>query len=215
MMELRELLESRNVIKTGHFKLSSGKHSYVYINKDDIYSDAFLYNLIVNMMCSKIGLIREYFDIITGPAIAGAVLASPISINLGKIFVYPEKKNEVIITPTWTDQLHINHTIKNAGMEFRRGYDEKIKGCRVVIVEDIITTGKSVQQTIDAIKLCGGDPIKVLAIWNRTGWNSKDITSPTDALINEWVDSWDKNDCPLCKKSIELTNPKTGEKVGY
>ena len=214
-MTLRERLAMDEVIKEGHFKLTSGRHSRVYINKDDIYSNESLFRTVVNMMCTAIVLDYGYFDIITGPAIAGAVLAAPISLNLGKPFVYPEKKMELSRESYMCHgEPHFYNNIVSTGMEFRRGYDKKLKGKRVVIVEDIITTGKSVNQTIDAIKECGGTVDKIFAIWNRTG---AFFSPPTDgdviSLINEYVESWDEKECELCKEGIPLTDPKTGEVI--
>ncbi len=56
-------------------------------------------------------------------------------------------------------------------MEFRRGYDKKLAGNHVLIVEDIITTGASVQKTADEIVKNGGFVIGVISIWNREGWD--------------------------------------------
>ena len=203
-MSLKEKLVMHNVLKEGHFKLTSGKHSNWYINKDDIFSDHGLFTTVRDMICVNLSLNWSHanYNIITGPAIAGAVLASSVATNLGMDFVYPEKVTKQIISPKSRMALDVPN-----GMEFRRGYDKKINNMNVVIVEDIITTGKSVNETIAAIKECGGTPEKVIAIWNRTGWQADDC--PTDALINELVESWDKEYCPFCN-ILPLTDPKTG-----
>ena len=88
-LNMYELLVKSAVIMEGHFLLTSGRHSNVYINKDRIYSKPHLFSAVINEMVEKIRQSQTNFDIITGPAIAGAVLAAPISLLLNKTFVYP------------------------------------------------------------------------------------------------------------------------------
>jgi orotate phosphoribosyltransferase len=191
-IDFLEMLNKHNIIKSGHFILTSGRHSDAYINKDSIYCNPNLFELLILEM-SLIVKNLFYCDIITGPAIAGAVLAAPIANSLSKIFVYPEKTDEII-------------------MDFRRGYD-KILGNRigiarnqVVIVEDIITTGSSIEKTIEAIERYGARVSGIAAIWNRTGWKTDKCS--TISLIDEPVESWDPDSCPLCVEGIPLENPK-------
>lgn len=185
---MKEILEERGIIRTGHFQLTSGKHSSQYINKDVIYSNPALFNAIVMKMTRAISPYGNAFDVITGPAIAGAVLAAPISLQfINKVFVYPEK-------------------IDNE-MAFRRGYDNILKGKRIWIVEDIITTGGSIEKTIAAIVKCGGEVVGVSAIWNRGSW-SPTVNIPFLSLINEFVPSYFPNECPECKAGIPLRDPK-------
>ena len=202
---MRNLLEKCNVIKTGHFLLTSGLHSGQYINKDAIYSNPILFSLVVGKIYTSI--LNNYhhnsYEVVTGPAIAGAVLAAPIALKLNKIFVYPEKYMESSLANDPN-----NGVIDNPIMKFHRGYDKIITGKRVLIVEDIITTGGSVERTMDAIRKCGGVVAGIIAIWNREGWgrfNESKIIS----LINENVLSYIPSVCPLCREGkLPLQNPK-------
>jgi orotate phosphoribosyltransferase len=177
----------KNVILDGHFELASGRHSNKYVNKDGIFSDATLFSVTAKKLIDVIEQEGLEFDIITGPAVAGAILAAPISIVLGKDFVYPEKN------PVYES------------MEFRRGYGKKLEGKKVIIVEDIITTGGSVNKTIEAIEENGGDVEKVYCIWNRSGKDDILKVSLT-SLISEVVESYKKEDCPLCKEDIPINS---------
>lgn len=185
---MKALFIKHNVIKKGHFKLTSGKHSNQYINKDAIYSNPILFNKVIMKMVRCLDPYINTFDVITGPAIAGAVLAAPISVQLfNKIFVYPEKINEEMI--------------------FRRGYDKILKDKRVWLVEDIITTGSSVEKTIRTIKDCGGKVVGISAIWNRGFYGVDGI--PLLSLINELILSYWPDECPYCREGkVSLTNPK-------
>lgn len=208
-------LKEKGVIYNGHFLLSSGKHSDIYINKDAIYSIPKLFSFIINEFSDILNNFEDddeddiEYDIITGPAIAGAVLAAPIANKLNKIFVYPEKAIDAQFVGFPNSKI-----VKTNIMKFRRGYNKIIKNKKVVVIEDVITTGSSVQRTIDAIELCGGKCVAILAIWNRTGWVPVGIK--LISLINKFVESWLAGDktCPLCKENnISLTDPKTGQTI--
>lgn len=184
-INLKESFEKKNVIKNGHFKLTSGNHSDTYINKDSIFCIPELFESVIIEMSYTI---KRNFncDIITGPAIAGAVLAAPVSNFLSRIFVYPEKID--------------------GKMVFRRGYDKILEDARVVIIEDIITTGGSIEKTIKAIHNNRAHVEGIIAIWNRTNWDTG--ICPTISLINEHVMSWTPESCPLCADNIPLQDPK-------
>lgn len=184
---MKDLLKQYGIIKIGHFQLTSGKHSDQYINKDAIYSNPILFDKIANRMQKDIIPYVDRFDVITGPAIAGAILAAPISLSLNKIFIYPEKID--------------------GNMIFRRGYDKILRNKRVWVIEDIVTTGGSVEKTIATIVKCKGEVVGVSAIWNRGSWSVK-TNIPFLSLINELVPSYYPNKCPACKAKKPLQNPK-------
>jgi len=189
-MSLIQTFEKYGIIKHGHFKLTSGRHSDTYINKNKITTDAELFkSIMLKLMCRTL---KFDCDVITGPAIAGATLASALAIMKNKAFVFPEKN-----TSTNTG---------NFTMQFRRGYDKFIRNKQILLIEDIITTGGSVQKTIDSIIINGGKLVGVLAIWNRSGW--KPSNYPIESLINQPVGSWEPKNCPLCKDGVILTDPK-------
>lgn len=188
------------IVLNGHFKLCSGKHSDMYINKDAIYSKPKLFQDVVNEISVKLACRPSInnVDVITGPAIAGAILAASVALKLGKSFVYPEK---------WV----------NAGepaMKFNRGYDKVLKGKNVIIVEDVVTTGASVEQTLVAVTKCGGLVMDIVTLWTRSP--IAQIRSKFDSFCVTYHSLLDKeivsyngpDDCPQCKQGIPLTNPK-------
>ncbi len=183
MTDTYELLTKSDVILEGHFKLSSGRHSNVYINKDSIYRKHNLFYEVVLEIIHKIKNSGVSYDIVTGPAIAGAILAAPVSLSLRKTFIYPEKFE--------------------SKMEFRRGYNKALNGKRVFIIEDIITTGSSVQKTVNAINDNNGIVVGVISIWNRTNWKLDNCINLT--LINRPVESWTEEKCPICNDENNRT----------
>ena len=214
-MNLVDHLKKENVILEGHFKLRSGKHSNLYVNKDAIYCNPVLFPKVMTQLLDLIQEKFDDFDIITGPAIAGAVLAAPLSLVLHKTFVYPEKvliiKDEV--EETWHSG--VNRTKGYSFiMDFKRGYDKIIKDKKILLIEDVVTTGDSLLQTKNAVEKYGGIVVGSVVIWNRTG-DDNILNMKMHSLIKEKVESWEMRDCPWCmdnkEDKIPLTDPKTGE----
>lgn len=201
MTELFEELKNSGIILSGHFRLRSGKHSDLYINKDLILTKPALFrNVLIEFQYKISNLIHCISNsqlenlVITGPAVAGAIFSAPLSYMSRIPLVYPEKV-EVSGVDT---------------MLFRRGFDSFLSGKSVILIEDIVTTGDSILQTIDAVEKCKGIILRTFSLWDRGSYLS-DIIS-YDSLINRAVPSWFPAGCPLCKNHVKFTpNPK-GEK---
>jgi orotate phosphoribosyltransferase len=181
-MELRKLFEEHGIVKKGHFLLTSGNHSDTYINKDLIFTN---HDIMIRTIGEFVSICRDKYNeigVITGPVIAGAILAARFAPIVQLPFVYPEKID--------------------GRMEFRRGFDKFIKNKNVFIVEDIVTTGGSILQTKDAIIRCGGNVVGAACIWNRACFPD------VEAIIDEVVVAYHPDNCPLCKKGIPLQDPK-------
>ena len=187
-MDILETLKNYNIVKTGHFKLTSGKHSMYYVNKDSIWLNHECASAVLHSLVLKADDISSAhpFDFITGPAVAGAMFAVVVSVMFSVPFVYPEKDSQ-------------------GNMVFRRGFDKFIKGKRGLIIEDIITTGGSLKKTADGLAACGAEATAGIVIWNRTG--EKPIPY-VYSLVDEPITSYDPSDCPLCKNGTPLTDPK-------
>jgi orotate phosphoribosyltransferase len=205
---LRNQLIEKGIIKEGHFILTSGKHSNRYVNKDKILLYPDLYSSIINGLASQVeaNIGSENIDVITGPAVAGISFASPLSLRLNKSLVYPEKGKRYHYL-----EKDIFDTIEDA-MLFRDVFKSYLKDKKVLIVEDIVTTGISIKQTIQSIIEAGGEVVGILCIWNR---NPKVVSISFEnknyslySLISEEIQSWDKENCPLCKYGLLSFNPK-------
>lgn len=192
-MELYDLLLANNVIKNEHCVLRSGKHSEIYAEKIRITLNPYLYNSIIKELTDNIMRIYKYadYDVITGPATAGIAFASPASLLLSKPFIFPEKENR-----------------NGNNFGFRKDYKDFICRRRIVLIEDIITTGSSIKKLIDLISYYGGIPKAVFCILNRNN-NLFKITGelykeqiPIYSLISKDIPSFDKKDCPICSKNM-------------
>ncbi len=187
------------IITDSHIVYTSGRHGTAYINKDAVYP----YTEKIKELCEKIA---EYFfyhvskdiHVVIAPAIGDVILSQWVTDHLtylkggpygGRVLsVYAEKAED--------------------GKTFiiKRGYDKLIPGKKVLVVEDILTTGGSAKKVIEATRALGGNVVGLGVLCNRGGITPQDVGYVPElfALVNIKMDSWEKKDCPLCKKDIPV-----------
>ena len=203
--DMIETLQTANIIKKGHFLLTSGNHSDTYIQKDIIHHHPEAFFKITNWLNFLVGDYK--YDYITGPALAGAIIARVIATDTHIPFVYPEKVIDYDKLNEMEPKMQLDIITKKEipfKMKFRRGHDKFIKGKRGLIVEDIITTGGSVEETATAMKLNKSIVVGVVSIWNRGYWNFY----PNSSIIKDKVEHFNPSDCQQCKDNIPLQDPK-------
>ncbi|MBN2585503.1 phosphoribosyltransferase [Patescibacteria group bacterium] len=186
--------EEIGVIRHGHFVLTSGKHSDLYVNKDGAYP----YVVQISMMCK---IIAEHFpnwsiEVVAAPALGGIALGQWVAYHLAErsivairapFSVYAEKSND------------------GQTFEFRRGYNTLISGKRVLVVEDILTTGGSVAKVIAAVHKLGGVVVGVGALCNRGGVTAEALGVPKLYSVTSLsADAWEEADCPLCSGDVPI-----------
>jgi orotate phosphoribosyltransferase len=93
------------------------------------------------------------------------------------------------------------------GREFRRGFSLR-SGERVLVVDDIMTTGGSVQETIDAVRSAGGHVAGAAVLVDRSG-GTADVGVPIEALWRLEIPSYTPAECPLCARGVPATHPGT------
>lgn len=189
--EALRIFQETGALLEGHFVLASLRHSGQYMNKDAIYAHPNQ----VSRLCWGIAL---------------AFIDCPIDVVAG-----PEKGG--IILSQWT----AHHLIESAGQKvqavyaekdhddfvFRRGYDKLVTGKRVLLVEDVITTGGSVKKVIDAVRALGGNPIGLGALCNRGAVQAEALGVPIlHALARLDFPIWAPDKCPLCEQGVPVNN---------
>lgn len=183
-------LTSIDAIRYGHFVLSSGRHTDTFIGITEITLNTRFLDLLAEMLSNK--LKAQRIDIVVAPALSGILIGGMLAIKLRSKFAYAE----------WVD----------GKLVFRRGFDKYIaKDSRVLVVDDVITTGRSVKAITREVSKIGGNVVGYATIWQRE--NIKGLDSKVYSIIQKNISSWDKVECPLCKKeiSITLTVNKRGE----
>ena len=182
---LTTLLKKTGVILDGHFLLTSGRHSGRFL----LCSQLLQYPEQAEKVCRLIAepFREERIDAVVGPAMGGVILAYEVARALRARALYTEKEDQ--------------------GMAFKRGFRIE-KGERILVVEDAVTTGGSIQKTIDCIRGEGVEPVAAAVMIDRTG-GKLDLGLPTRALLTMEIESYPAADCPLCRQGLPLKRPKT------
>ena len=178
------LAETGAVITDSHVVYTSGRHGTAYVNKDAVYPHPEHVSTLCRMLADAAAADRP--EVVCGPALGGIILSQWTAHHLGALAVYAEK-------------------LPGGGLALRRGYDRVVAGRRVLVVEDIVTTGGSVRQTVAAVRAAGGEVTRVTALCNRGGITAADLGVPAfSALVTLSLDSWEAASCPLCRDGVPV-----------
>lgn len=176
-----DILKQTQALLEGHFLLSSGRHSNKYVQCAKLLQYPDKAEAVLSVVVDKIRKLE--FDVVVGPAMGGIIVAYEIGRQLNKPAIFTERVD--------------------GKMTLRRGFEIK-KGQKVIISEDVITTGKSTLETAEVIKKLGGEVVAVCCIADRKESN---IPFPIYSSIEVNVKSYDKQECPLCKRNIPYVKP--------
>ncbi|MST62416.1 orotate phosphoribosyltransferase [Peptostreptococcus anaerobius] len=185
-IDVIEILKECDALLEGHFLLSSGKHSNRYVQCAKVLRFPDKAEKILSLVVEKIKDLD--IDLVVGPAMGGVIVSYELGRQLGKETVFTERKNNI--------------------MELRRGFEVK-PGARIIIAEDVVTTGKSTIETKKVLEGLGGNVIGVACIANRT---KDDIGMPIYSAIDIDIQVYESDDCPLCNEGkIDLVKPGSRE----
>jgi orotate phosphoribosyltransferase len=186
------LLEKVGALVTNsHIVYTSGKHGSAYVNKDALYPHTEITALICKAMAEPFK--NEQIDAVLAPAIGGVLLGHGVARELSRF----QEKNilSVYAEPTPEKTFVV-----------KRGYDQLIRDKKVLVVEDILTTGGSVRKVVETARKIPCEIIGVSALCNRGGITSGDLGEVPilKSLFNVTLEAWDPKDCPLCAKKIPI-----------
>ena len=181
--EILELLTQIGVIQHGHFLLTSGRHSDTCMQSAHLFQHPEYSEKLSGALAEQ--LKGEAIDLVVGPAMGGVILAYEVARQLGLENIYSERVNGRRV--------------------FRRGFHIR-KGQRVAIVEDVITTGASVNEVMELVEEAGGVVAAIGVILNRAE-GKVDFGVPLYSLIGIDVPSYPANECPQCQQGIALVKP--------
>ncbi|MBN1898979.1 MAG: orotate phosphoribosyltransferase [Spirochaetes bacterium] len=167
----------------GHFKLSSGLHSDTYLQCAKVSQYPHYNTLLAYIIASQFR--DEKNDVVIGPALGGIALAYQVARELGIRSIFAERD-------------------KDKKMALRRGFSIEPKE-RVLVVEDVITTGASIKEIIKIVQKSGGKLIGVASIVNRS--NDVVLAKNQYSILNIEAPIYKPEKCPLCQKKIPITSP--------
>jgi orotate phosphoribosyltransferase len=175
---LMKLLEDTGAVLHGHFLLTSGLHSSMYVEKFQVLQ----YPEYTESLCKALAerFAGDQVELVIGPVTGGILLAHETGKALKTKAIFAERED--------------------GKMTLKRGF-EIPAGARVLVVEDIVTTGSSVREVLSLVKEKGGLPVGVGLLVDRSGGRVH-FGVKTAALLELDVPVFQPQECPLCKKGI-------------
>jgi len=180
--EILQAFKDCGAVRHGHFQLTSGRHSDSYMQCARVLESPALTMQLARELVARLPQ-NLSVDVVASPAVGGILIGFAVAAVIGVPFIFSERKAGTMV--------------------LRRGFQVK-PGSRVLIVEDVVTTGGSVQEVADLVTAAGGDPAAVAALIDRGG--PKAFTAPFYPLLGLDVASWEPQDCALCRDDIPLTS---------
>lgn len=185
--EVERIFREAGAFRDGHFVLASGKHSSRYLEKFQVLQ----WPVRTAALCADIAAWARGLGptTVAGPTTGGVILAHEVGRQLELRAVYAER------------------TESGRGREFRRGF-ELGSTERVLVVDDIMTTGGSVQDTIDAVRAAGAQVVGAAVLVDRSG-GAASLDVPLHALWTVDIPVYAPSDCPQCAEGVPLVKPGT------
>jgi len=185
------LLRATGSLLEGHFRLTSGRHSDRFF----LMPHTFQHPAETERLCAGLAALfaADGVETVVGPATGGIILAYEVARQLGRLTGRP-------VRAMFTEKT------EDGGMALKRQWRLRA-GERVLVVEDAVTTGGSVQKAIAAIRPYEPALVGVGCIVDRSG-GQVDFGVPLRSLVQVAVDSWAPAECPLCRAGVPLVLPK-------
>ncbi len=205
--EILRIFETKKALLNGHFLLSSGLHSDTYLQCALILQYPDLAEKLARLLVKKFLSTYQPINLST--------LVTVISPALGGIVIGQEVARALKCRAIFTER-------ENGRMALRRGFQIN-KGEKVLVVEDVITTGGSTQEVIDVVRNADGQVVGIAALVDRSGGKIRlrldfggqaKFKFPLVSLVKLGIENYKPQECPLCKKNIPLVKPGSRVNVG-
>ncbi len=183
--ETLDLFKQTGAYLRGHFRLTSGLHSPEYLQCALVlqYPDH-----AARLGRELAALLREYgdADLVAAPAIGGLIIGHEVARHLGCRFIFTERD-------------------AGGAMVFRRGFSTQ-PGENAIVIEDVVTTGGSSREVVEALKAAGANVLAAGSIVDRSGGHAL-LGFPRVALATLKVISYPPDSCPLCQQGMPVVKP--------
>ncbi len=172
--EARQIFIDAQALLNGHFKLTSGRHSNQYMQCAQVLKYPHYTEKLARHLAD--GFLDDGVELVVGPAMGGIIVAYEVGRQLGVPAIFTERQD--------------------GEMVIRRGFSIE-PGQKVLVVEDVVTTGGSVKEVIEQVKSAGGEVIGVGVLVDRSA-GKVDFGVKTVATLTMDIESWEPDNCPLC-----------------
>jgi len=181
--KLLKLFRDTGALQHGHFQLSSGLHSDVYFQSALVLQHPDGAEVIGRALGAVLRSVHP--DVVVGPALGGIIVGWEVARALDVRGLFTERKD--------------------GEMMLRRGF-RLDPGERVIVIEDVVTTGRSTRETVSALNAAGGEVVGVGAIVDRSRTDPA-FGVPFRSLLRLPVEAWEPEDCPRCKERVPIDKP--------
>jgi orotate phosphoribosyltransferase len=179
--DILKLFKDSQALLTGHFLLTSGRHSDVYYEKFTLLKNPTICTRICEAMADEFR--TSGAETIVGPTTGGIIIAYDVARYLGIESIYAEQGE--------------------SGRIFKRGFSLE-PGQKVIIVDDVLTTGKSVEEVIQLVTSYKAEIVGIGLLLDRSG-GAVSFPYPVHSLATVSAKSWEAKECPLCAKGEPFT----------
>ena len=183
--DVRELFKRNNALLNGHFKLSSGLHSDIYFQSALILQYPKEAERLGEELAKKIKENNIKVDVVVSPAIGGIVIGQEMGRALSVRAIFTERVDGKVF--------------------LRRGFSVSANE-KVLVVEDVITTGLSTREVIETLKANGAQVVAVVSLVDRSV-EKVNFGVPRFSLLSLEVKSYKEEDCPMCKEGSIAVKP--------
>jgi orotate phosphoribosyltransferase len=183
-MDYLTVFKNTGALLEGHFELTSGLHSQNYFQCAKVLQHP------VDLEYLALALAKNFehddIDVVISPAVGGIVIGTELGRKLKKRTIFAERKDKK--------------------MEIRRGFEIR-ENENVLVVEDVVTTGGSVEEVIECVKSHKGKVVGVAFIVDRSNGAKKFNVPKQFSLLKLNVETYEANNCPMCKEGTVAVKP--------
>ncbi|MDR0978123.1 MAG: orotate phosphoribosyltransferase [Endomicrobium sp.] len=183
--DVRELFKMNNALLNGHFKLSSGLHSDTYFQSALILQHPKEAEKLGKELAERIKGKNIKADVVVSPAMGGIIIGQEVGRGLGVRAVFTERVDGKVL--------------------LRRGFSVN-ENEKIVVVEDVITTGLSTKEVIETLKMSNAQVVAVASLVDRSA-GKVDFGVPKFSLLTLEVKNYTEEDCPMCKSGSTAVKP--------
>ena len=190
---IQNLRQVDALVRDSHIVYTSGRHGSAYVNKDAIYPHTHLTSRLCHELASHFS--GQRIDTVLAPALCGIILSQWVAFHLSDLegrevaAIYAEKDKQA------ERELFV----------IKRGYDKCVTGRRILLLEDVLTTGISIKRVVEAVRSLRGEIVGVGALCNRGGVSAEELAVPElFSLVAVNLESWEAGVCPLCAKGVPV-----------